>query len=53
MSVGKARISERHANFIVTEEGATSKDVEQLISRIQKSVAEKFAVELELEIRVW
>ena len=53
LSVGKARISERHANFIVTETGATSKDVEQLIGRIQKAVAEKFAVELELEIKVW
>jgi UDP-N-acetylmuramate dehydrogenase len=53
LSVGKARISERHANFMVTEAGATSKDVEQLISRIQKAVAEKFAVELELEIKVW
>lgn len=53
LSVGKARISERHANFIVTEAGATSKDVEQLISRIQKAVAEKFVVELELEIKVW
>ncbi len=53
LSVGKARISERHANFIVTEAGATSKDVEQLIGRIQKAVAEKFAVELELEIKVW
>lgn len=53
LSVGKARISERHANFIVTESGATSKDVEQLISRIQKAVAEKFAVSLELEIKVW
>ena len=53
LSVGKARISERHANFIVTESGATSKDVEQLISRIQKAVAEKFAVDLELEIKVW
>lgn len=53
MSVGKARISERHANFIVTESGATSRDVEQLITRIQKAVAEKFAVDLELEIRVW
>lgn len=53
VSVGKARISERHANFIVTEDGATSKDVEQLISRIQKAVAEKFAVDLELEIKVW
>lgn len=53
LSVGKARISERHANFIVTEDGATSKDVELLISRIQKAVAEKFAVDLELEIKVW
>ncbi len=53
LSVGKARISERHANFIVTESGATSNDVEQLIRRIQKAVAEKFAVELELEIKVW
>ena len=51
--VGKARISERHANFIVTEAGATSNDVEQLIGKIQKAVAEKFAVELELEIKVW
>ncbi len=53
MTVGKARISERHANFIVTEAGATSRGVEQLISRIQKAVAEKFAVDLELEIKVW
>lgn len=53
MTAGKARISDRHANFIVTEEGATSRDVEQLISRIRKAVAEKFAVDLELEIRVW
>ena len=53
LSVGKARISERHANFIVTESGATSNDVEQLISRIQNAVAEKFAVDLELEIKVW
>ncbi len=53
LSVGKARISERHANFIVTEDGATTRDVEQLIGRIQKAVAEKFAVDLELEIKVW
>ena len=53
LSVGKARISERHANFIVTEDGATTRDVEQLIGKIQKAVAEKFAVDLELEIKVW
>ena len=46
LSVGKARVSERHANFIVTEDGATSKNVELLISRIQKAVAEKFSVSL-------
>lgn len=53
MAVGKARISDRHANFIVTEDGGSSRDVEQLIGRIQKSVAEKFGVDLELEIKVW
>ncbi|HQX51642.1 MAG TPA: UDP-N-acetylmuramate dehydrogenase [Planctomycetaceae bacterium] len=53
LSVGKARISERHANFVVTEDGATTQDVEQLIAKIQKAVAEKFAVDLELEIKVW
>lgn len=52
-SVGKARISDRHANFIVTEDGATSGDVEQLIARVRQAVADKFAVDLELEIKVW
>ncbi len=52
-SVGKARISDRHANFIVTEPGATSSDIEQLIARVQSAVAAKFSVELELEIQVW
>jgi len=52
-SSGKARISERHANFIVTEPGAVSTDVENLIARIRAAVAAKYSVELELEIRVW
>jgi UDP-N-acetylmuramate dehydrogenase len=52
-SSGKARISERHANFIVTEPGAVSADVENLIARIRAAVAAKYSVELELEIRVW
>lgn len=51
--VGKARVSERHANFIVTEEGAKSNDVEQLIARIRSAVSAKFSVDLELEIKVW
>ncbi len=52
-SSGKARISERHANFIVTEPGAVSTDVENLIARIRAAVTAKYSVELELEIRVW
>lgn len=50
---GLARISDRHANFIVTEAGATSRDIELLIARVQKAVQDKFGVLLELEIRVW
>ena len=53
MSVGKARISDRHANFIVTEDGTMAKEVDQLISRIQTAVSEKFGVDLELEICRW
>lgn len=50
---GKARVSDRHANFIVTDTGAVSRDVEQLISRIQAAVAERFSVNLDPEIRIW
>lgn len=53
LSVGGARISDRHANFMVTDEGATSADVESLISKVQTAVADKFGVTLELEIRKW
>jgi UDP-N-acetylmuramate dehydrogenase len=50
---GKARISDRHANFVVTDSGATSSDVWKLIERVQHDVLKKFSVELELEIKTW
>jgi UDP-N-acetylmuramate dehydrogenase len=53
LSVGKARISDRHANFVVTEEGATCSDIESLIEKVKAAVADKFGVNLELEIRKW
>lgn len=53
LSVGGARISDRHANFVITNQDATSADVESLIERIQAAVAEKFGVDLELEIQTW
>lgn len=53
LSVGKARISDRHANFVVTESGASSADVQSLADKVKAAVSEKFGVELELEIRQW
>lgn len=51
--IGKAEISDRHANFIVTEPGAKSADVEQLIDLARSKVSEQFGVDLELEIEIW
>jgi len=52
-SVGGAAVSQRHANFILVKEGATAADVMKLIGIIRREVANRFGVELELEIQVW
>jgi UDP-N-acetylmuramate dehydrogenase len=51
--VGEAEISDRHANFIVTNPGAKSDDVVRLIDLIRSKVSEQFGVDLELEIKIW
>jgi UDP-N-acetylmuramate dehydrogenase len=51
--IGKAVISEKHANFIIAEQGCKSKDVMQLINLVRKKVKEQFGTELELEIEIW
>jgi UDP-N-acetylmuramate dehydrogenase len=51
--VGAAEISDRHANFIVTNPGAKSDDVLRLIDLIRSKVSEQFGVDLELEIKIW
>jgi UDP-N-acetylmuramate dehydrogenase len=51
--VGGAEVSERHANFIVVQPGASSRDVLRLIDLIRSRVQERFHVNLELEISVW
>jgi UDP-N-acetylmuramate dehydrogenase len=51
--IGGAVVSEKHANFITTEKGCTSKDVRQLIEQIQAKVKEMFDVQLEPEIEIW
>ncbi len=51
--VGGAEISDKHANFIVTDDGATSSDVMELIETARTNVADQFGVDLELEIQIW
>lgn len=51
--IGRASISDRHANFIVTEDGATYEDIHRLIELAKSRVTEQFGVELELEIQIW
>ncbi|MFN3485659.1 MAG: UDP-N-acetylmuramate dehydrogenase [Planctomycetota bacterium] len=47
--VGRARISRKHANFIVNEGGATADDVLRLVDLVRSRVP----VPLELEVLVW
>ena len=50
--IGGALVSEKHAGFIVNTGNATCADVVALIKHIQKTVKEKFGVELETEVRI-
>ena len=50
---GGARVSEKHANFIVNPGGgASASAIESLIGRIQAAVRDKFGVELVREVRI-
>src|SRR5438552_18090027 len=49
--IGRARISERHANFIVNEGGASAGDVKGLMDLAQRVVWERSGVWLEPEVR--
>ena len=50
--IGGARVSEKHANFIVNMGGATARDIEDLIELVQATVAEKTGVGLQREVRI-
>ena len=51
-SVGHARVSEIHANFIVNDGGATSEDVLTLIKEIQTAAQRTRGIELETEVQI-
>lgn len=49
--IGGAKVSEKHANFIVNTGTATAKDVLALIDLVKETVHKKTSVELESEVR--
>jgi UDP-N-acetylmuramate dehydrogenase len=51
--VGQAEVSDRHANFVITHEGATATEVRTLIDLIRSKVAEIHGVDLEQELQMW
>lgn len=51
--VGGAEVSDRHANFIVAEPGATADDVLRLIEQIHERIWQNFGYDLELQIQIW
>ena len=50
---GGARISEKHANFIVNTGNASARDVINLMSKAFEAVKRKFRINLEPEIKIW
>jgi UDP-N-acetylmuramate dehydrogenase len=53
VAIGGARISEKHANFIVNpDRTATASDIEALIAKAQATVRARFGIELHTEVRI-
>ena len=51
-SIGGAKISEKHAGFIINKGNATAKDVLDLVKYVTDKVYEKFNKKIELEIKI-
>ena len=50
--IGGAKVSEKHAGFIVNEGNATAKDVIDLIEYIKKKIYDKYGIEIEEEVKI-
>lgn len=50
--IGGAKVSEKHANFIVNTGGATAADIENLINGVQVTVENKTGIRLHPEVRI-
>jgi len=50
LTVGRARVSQRHANFLVALDGAFAADIQALAAEVKRRVLEEHGVELEEEV---
>ncbi len=53
LTIGGAKVSEKHAGFIVNANHATASDIKKLMELVRHKVNEKFGVKLELEQILW
>lgn len=53
MTVGSARVSDRHGNFLIAAKGGSAADMLRLIDQVRDKVAQTFQVELETEVVIW
>ena len=47
--IGGAKVSEKHANFIINSGNAKGEDIKALITDIQKQIKDKYNIELKVE----
>ena len=52
MKIGGASISEKHNNFFVNQDSATSSDMENLINYVREKVFNTTGIKLELELQI-
>lgn len=52
LTVGGAKVSEKHGGFIINFDNASGKDIIELINMIKDKVKNKFEVDLEVEQRI-
>jgi UDP-N-acetylmuramate dehydrogenase len=51
--VGRAFVSERHANFIVNQGGASAEEIHRLSKQVARRVYQMFGVRLQREVELW
>ena len=50
--IGGAKVSEKHAGFVINYDNATAKDVIDLIKHVKEKVDEKYGIKIKEEIRI-